>query len=302
MKNIGIPHPPQTLDQDSSLPFVELEGYPFHCRVYGKEHSESMLVLHGGPGGDFRYLLALRGLADQYRIIFFDQRGCGLSPRVAPSEINMKQALKDVDAFVNHFRQQGPLHLLGHSWGGYLALQYAARQGKRIRSLILAEPFLPNLSTNARLMLHNLRHGTPLKMLHAGFRSLRINPVDAQARKDYFFGLVLKVSNPGYLCPGKHDTVPLCRAGYSAYQKLSFSSLLGQGEKKLREIGFPKEKMLMLVSECNRLLGMNYQQKIRKKLGNPAIIQIPDAGHYLFSDNPDACLKAIRSFLQPINR
>lgn len=297
MKKIPLPHPPATLGQDTSLPFVELEDYRFHCKIYGKEHAESILVLHGGPGADFCYLLTLQGLADQYRIIFYDQRGCGLSPRVPSSGLHMKQYLKDLDAFVSYFSQQGPLHLLGHSWGAYLALQYVARQPEKIRSLILAEPFLPNLYTNARLMLHNLRHGTPLKILRAKLKSLRIKPIDAQARKDYFFGLVLKESNPGYLCPGKGDTVKLCRAGYRAYQRLSILSFLGQGEKKLKDIHFPAQNMLMLVSECNHLLGMEYQQKISRKLGNPPMVQIPDAGHYLLSDNPTACLDAIRRFI-----
>lgn len=294
----NFPYPTPTVQADASLPFCHFEKYRFHCRLYGKEHSGSLLVLHGGPGGDFRYLLPLRELADGYRIIFYDQRGSGLSPRTPPAELQLEQYLQDLHAFVEHYSRNGPLSLFGHSWGAFLALQYVARHPGKIHKLILAAPFIPDVSTRMKLFLHNLRHGIIPKLVRAKMKSLKIPAVDSQARQDYFFGILLRESNPGYNCPARETRVPMWRSAYHAFRRLSASA--GEGEQ-LERIAYPSEKMLMLAGACDQLLGVAYQQKVRKKLGFPELREIPNSGHYLLQDNAGASLKEISAFLKKGN-
>src|SRR5687767_1729721 len=71
-----------TLQRDPSLPRVELNGYAFHSEHFGAPGKPVLIVLHGGPGADYRYLLGVKALADDYQVVFYDQRGTGLSPRV----------------------------------------------------------------------------------------------------------------------------------------------------------------------------------------------------------------------------
>lgn len=54
----------------------------------------------------------------------------------------------------------------------------------------------------------------------------------------------------------------------------------------------------MLVSECNKLLGKDYQERVAKKIGWPEQVEVPGAGHYMMQDNPGACLKLIGGFLE----
>lgn len=284
-----------TLDKDSSLPSLILNEYPFHCQIFGEEHRESVLVLHGGPGGDFQYLLPLKELADRYRLIFFDQRGTGFSPRVSPASLNMEQYLQDVEAFVSFYGKNGPVSIVGHSWGGYLALQYAARHPQKIHRLILAEPFIPDLRTRFRLGLHNVQNGIILKMIRAKMESLKVPAIDPQAQKDYFFGQMLKQANPGYQCPGRNTGIPMGRSGYYAFRKLSS---LKRGAKKLKDIHFPPERTRLLVSDCNILLGKEYQQKVLEKIGQPEMVEVSGAGHYLLQDNPTTTLRLVREFLE----
>lgn len=291
----NFPYPPLTLEADASLPFCHFEQYRFHSRVYGKGHRESILVLHGGPGGDFRYLMPLRGLAYRYRLIFYDQRGTGLSPRTPPAELQLEQYLQDLHAFVEHFSRDGPLSLFGHSWGAYIALQYVARYPENIHKLLLAAPFIPDMPTRASLFLHNLRHGIIAKLIGAKMNSLKIPALDSQARQDYFFAILLRQSNPGYNCPARNTQVPMWRSGYHAFRKLSASAKEGE---QLEGIRFPPEKVLILAAACDKLLGIRYQQKVRKRLAYPELREIPDAGHYLLQDNPGACLKEVNRFLQ----
>ena len=293
-----IPHPPPTLAENDSLPLLELGGYPFHCQIFGRQHSHTLLVLHGGPGGDFRYLLPLQELARNYRVVFYDQRGCGLSPRTPAAELHLPQYLQDLDAFVEHFSRKGAVSLLGHSWGGFLALQYLIRHPRKIHKAILAEAYIPDLTTNTRLFFHNLQPAVLKKLWEAKQDSLKLESADAHAQKDYFFGLVLRDSNPGYDCADKPSEHPIWRAGYQAHVGLSWGFKSKKAKKKLSKLDFPAEKMLLLASTCNSLLGVDYQQNLSKKLGKPVLRQIPDSGHYLFTDNPEACRETIRIFLE----
>lgn len=297
IKHLSLPLPLPTLEQDASIPFIAFDNYRFHYRAYGQEHADVILVLHGGPGGDFRYLLALEELADQYQVIFYDQRGSGLSPRTAAGELHLEQYLKDLDAFVSKFGQKRSVSLLGHSWGSHLALQYIARYPHKIHKLILAEPFIPFLSNNFKIVLHNLQYGIIGKAIKAKKESRTLFPSDKYFRDDYFFAYILQKSNPGYNCPGKELPALFWRSSYQSFLGLSFSLRTKLAEKKLREVRFPEQNMLMLAGECNALLDEEYHKKIQRRLRYPEIITIPEAGHYLFTDNPAYCLKVIREFM-----
>ena len=95
------------------------------------------LVLHGGPGGGISPFL--RQLHDPkiFRIILFDQRGCGKSAPNGSLEDNTTWHLvSDIEALRVHLGI-ARWHVLGGSWGSTLALAYALTHGAPVLSLIL---------------------------------------------------------------------------------------------------------------------------------------------------------------------
>ena len=64
----------QTVDDDSSLPSITFDGYTFHSETFGNPENPIVVALHGGPGGDYRYMLPLEELSDDYFVIMYDQR------------------------------------------------------------------------------------------------------------------------------------------------------------------------------------------------------------------------------------
>lgn len=113
-------------------------------RVVGDGPKPPVVVLHGGPGATHDYLLAVAGLADGDRpVIFYDQLGNGRSthlpermgdggfwtPQLFADELDNLIAALDV----------GPHHVLGQSWGGFLAQEHALRQPAGLLSLVLAD-------------------------------------------------------------------------------------------------------------------------------------------------------------------
>ena len=111
--------------------------------LYSREagRGQPIIVLHGGPDFDTRYLLPdMDRLADRFRLIYYDQRGRGQSADgVRPEDVTFAFDLDDLDKVREHF-QLNSSALLGHSWGAVLALEYALRHPERVSHLILMNP------------------------------------------------------------------------------------------------------------------------------------------------------------------
>lgn len=122
---------------------VGFRGYRTWYKIVGELHPVSgklpLLVLHGGPGFPHDYLEDLAPLADGGRaVVFYDQLGCGKSDHPDESALwVMDTFIEEVDAIRDAIGLDR-VHLLGHSWGGWLALEYALRRPLGLASLILA--------------------------------------------------------------------------------------------------------------------------------------------------------------------
>ncbi|MEE9324092.1 MAG: proline iminopeptidase-family hydrolase [Dehalococcoidia bacterium] len=122
--------------------FVSFRGYNVWYRIVGDRDDAGklpLLCLHGGPGVPHDYLESLEAMASTGRpVIFYDQLGCGNSDQ--PHD----PSLWTIDLFVEELgvlrRALGldRIHLLGQSWGGMLAMEYALTQPAGLESLILA--------------------------------------------------------------------------------------------------------------------------------------------------------------------
>ena len=129
-----------TVADDPSLPALEIEGYRFHAETHGDPTNPTVIVLHGGPGADYRSLLALSELADTHHVVFYDQRGAGLSERVPAESITASVMLDDLGRIADRFSPTDPVSLIGHSWGATLAAGYMRQHPDRVAAAVLAEP------------------------------------------------------------------------------------------------------------------------------------------------------------------
>jgi proline-specific peptidase len=98
-----------------------------------------LLCLHGGPGANWLHLKPYEALADERRVVFYDQIGAGNSGLEEPHEVSIWQPelfVEEVDV-VRESLGLERVHVLGHSWGGMLGMQYAAGQPDGLVSLIV---------------------------------------------------------------------------------------------------------------------------------------------------------------------
>jgi proline iminopeptidase len=139
----------KTADQDPSIPSINVNGAIFHAEAFGHPDSAIVVCLHGGPGADYGYLLNCKDLVEQgYRVVFYDQRGTGLSQRFSTAYYRdqglgaLEEYYADLTAVIQHYRTKPTqkVFLLGHSWGGMLATAYAAKNPDAVQGLIAMEP------------------------------------------------------------------------------------------------------------------------------------------------------------------
>ncbi len=116
--------------------FVPVKGGRLYYVTLGK--GEPLIILHGGPGLDHGYFLPqMEILSEKYQLIFYDQRACGRSDvDVDSATITMDQFVEDLDSLRSWFRFD-KLNLLGHSFGGLLAMRYALKYPERLHTLLL---------------------------------------------------------------------------------------------------------------------------------------------------------------------
>jgi proline iminopeptidase len=126
------------------------DGYRLYWEEYGCPEGEPVLVLHGGPGGASTPTMAQFFNPNRYRVIIYDQRGCGQSepnvatagPEVALAKNTTQLLIADIQKIRDAFEIKGKMNVFGGSWGSTLAMAYAIAYPQNCANLILRGIFL----------------------------------------------------------------------------------------------------------------------------------------------------------------
>ncbi|MDP9018842.1 MAG: alpha/beta fold hydrolase, partial [Candidatus Eremiobacteraeota bacterium] len=117
-------------------------GHTLVYQTYGSGKSP-WILLAGGPGYEPRYVAPLAGMlaSSTRRIVVLNQRGTGLSKSAAADslQLTVDGEVADLEALRGALHLSS-LHLIGHSWGGYLAMAYAAQHPERVAAMVLLDP------------------------------------------------------------------------------------------------------------------------------------------------------------------
>lgn len=148
-----------------------------------------IVVLHGGPDFDHHYLRPeLDRLADSFRLVYYDQRGRGRSAAgVEPDDVNIDSEIEDLDGVRRHLGLES-MAVLGHSWGGLLAMEYATRHPDRVTHLILADT-APASAADWRALreeLLRIRPAGDVERMQALAAGSRYQSGDLEAEAEYY--------------------------------------------------------------------------------------------------------------------
>lgn len=156
------------------MPYLVTDTSSLFYNIEGKNNTEEILLLHGGPGVP-DYLGSVEdSLKDNFKTIRFDQRGTGGSQSIN-NEYEIAQYLSDIDSIIDHL-QIKQVHIFGHSWGGLLGQLWASKNPDRVKSLFLCSPSSGVgkvwKTMEQEVLRYNSKKASPVQLLKLGLFSL----------------------------------------------------------------------------------------------------------------------------------
>jgi proline-specific peptidase len=123
--------------------FIPFHGYRTWYRIVGDQEEQGklpLICLHGGPGATHDYFGCLEAFASTGRcVILYDQLGWGNSDHIQNPSLWTVELFAEELGVIRSSLGLECVHILGHSWGGQLAMEYALTQPAGLASLILAD-------------------------------------------------------------------------------------------------------------------------------------------------------------------
>jgi proline iminopeptidase len=291
---------PPTADQDPNLPQLEVHvsGHDrsLHLQTFGNPANPPVFVLHGGPGADFRLMLPLSALADQYYVVMWDSRGAGLSERVTKEELTIDSFHEELSELKAAFAPDKKVIMIGHSFGGNVMTRYAAKHPEDVDRLILIEPGKFDLSIDVK------NTGGAVNFLDGQyfFWLNELMTSKDHAAADYKAIEVLPKSSRNWTCDKSIiENYPIWRFGTYHYFVLQQESYrLGNNFNWAEGIDQFNGPITIIAGSCGAL-GKNFQEKTNlQTLPQADFRTITNAGHItLFTDFNNETIQAVREAL-----
>ncbi len=295
-----------------------LQGGPFArssfigrgaSRLYVRDvgRGRPTVVLHGGPDFGHDYLLPdLDELADLFRLVYYDQRGRGRSfSGESPDGISMASEIDDLDR-VRDWTGHASIALLGHSWGGLLALEYAIRRPDRVSHLILmnAAPASHAGMLAFRGALAASRSPGQIERIVALRSDSAYLRGDIAADAEYYrihFSAALR--RPEHL----DKVVRQLRVGSSpegivaarAIEDTLYAQTWSADDYDLlpglRSLRIPT----LLIHGQHDLIPLDIARRIADAIPGSRLVVLADCGHFAYMEQPDRVRAVIAEFLAP---
>jgi proline iminopeptidase len=261
---------------DTELFYVEVgEGLP--C-----------LVMHGGLGGDHTSLHPwLDPLGDVMRLIYYDHRGNGRSGRPPTETITFEQLCADTDALRKHLGFE-EVAVLGYSFGGFVALEYALRYPAHLSHLILLDT-APTLDYTEEIEANARSKGATQEQIEA---------LDASAEDEVESRRLWKLIEPLYFHSYDADlaervmgktliSVEAGDAGDAIVEGWDLTPRLG-------EISAPT---LILVGKDDFVCPPSQAKIMHQAIPNSELTIFENSGHFTHVEEPEAFFDTVRAWL-----
>ena len=275
---------------------------PLYWARYGAPGARRLLVLHGGPGAHHDYLLPqmleLEHLAGGHELYFYDQRGGGRSKTDAREPITWRTQVADAAAVIREFGLGQPL-IVGYSWGGLLAMLYAAEAARDASlpapaALVLVDPAPISRRHRETFEREFARRGASehVQRLRAELAASGLRERDPEAYRQRNFEL----SVAGYFedPDGARDLTPFrvsSRTQQQVWESLGEFDLAADGT--LARIACPT----LIVHGRQDPIPLASSEEAAREM-SADLVPIEDCGHVPYVEQPAALFAAIEAFLR----
>lgn len=169
--------------------YVKVNNVKLYYSAIGT--GDTLVVLHGGPGLSHKYLKPQLDslLSSKFTLLYYDQRGSGWSEGINDTlKLNIQTYVSDLDQIRNHFKLS-KLNLVGHSFGGILAMYYGITYPDNLNTLVLVDSDAASFE---------LRTPYQIKTINSRLTELQNNYLDSIAESEAYKNFNVDAFNAYY--------------------------------------------------------------------------------------------------------
>lgn len=278
------------------------------ARLYYRDIGEGqpIIVLHGGPDFDHNYLVPeMDRLAESFRLLYYDQRGRGKSAEgVRVEDVSIISEMDDLGALQADFGVE-PAAILGHSFGGLLAVEYATRHPERVSHLILMNtaPLSHREMLLFREHLRNLRSVDDIETMERLSASAAFERGSLDAEAEYYrIHFNVAVPNPGHVeeIVGRlrsnftEETVRLARA----IEERLYDETWNHVEYDLLPLLGQLDIPALVIHGDRDFVPVEVAARIAEAIPGAVLLVLPYCGHFAYLEYPDRVHEDIADFFK----
>ena len=276
---------------------MSIRGVSLFVKVIG--HGYPLVLMHGGPGADHISMLSFQPCADQYTLIFYDHRCNGRSRGAEASTMTWENLTADADALRQALGFE-KWAVLGHSFGGMVALEYALRYPHSLSHLMLIDT-----CGDSRWAQEN----APNTLAQRGFSPDTVNIArrffNGQIAPNEMFPAMMKFGKAYYFHRSPLQVAHMLVSGMRVKMRpealiFGFGQLL-KGWSVMDRLGEIKVPTLVLGGSDDFQFPPEHQAALAAGIANARLEIIERAGHNAPEERPAEVLKLVRNFLAAEN-
>lgn len=276
--------------------FVQVEGGKVWYKIVGEGKGTPLLLIHGGPGSSScKGMPTYTMLSDERPVIFYDQLGTGNSERVWDTALWKPSRFADEIDSLRKALGLKALHILGHSWGGAVLIEYLSRKPAGIKSAIFAAPLISTSVwiSDAKILVSKM----PKAVQDSISKYERLKDYEAVsyiAATDSFYARHLYRKGEPICVTGGPENDSIYKYMWGPTEFTATGTLKNYDRSKdLERLNLP---VLFIAGQYDEARPET-MKKFQAKVKGSKLLIIPGSGHGLYRDQPILYTEALREFL-----
>ena len=273
--------------------FYDIDGAGVEVQGGDIKHKPVVFVIHGGPGGThLGFKPHLNPLTEHAQLVFVDQRGCGYSDEDDPDNYTLEQNVEDIEALRKHLGLE-KIYILGHSYGGMVAMSYGIKYQAHLEGLILVTTS-PSYRFLDKAKQYVEENGNDDQKFYA--QKLWDGSFESEEELQHYYEAMAPLYSVASASDDKSQPKPKTKRSYKPLNK-GFGGFLRTFDlrKDLETITVPT---MILAGKHDWITPVSENEEIHERIPHSEFHVLENSSHSVFVDENEKTLSLIGNFLK----